>query len=150
MEGFPFKVALINNGNLGMVRQWQTLFYDGHYSHTKLGGEEVYVPDFVQLSQALGAEAIRVTKEEDVVPAIQKAREINDRPVVVEFIVGEDAQVWPMIAAGASNSDMQYALGMRPFFDMEESAGETPEAINEAIEAVEATEAADTTTQEAK
>ena len=150
MEGFPFKVALINNGNLGMVRQWQTLFYDGHYSHTKLGGEEVYVPDFVQLSQALGAEAIRVTKEEDVVPAIQKAREINDRPVVVEFIVGEDAQVWPMIAAGASNSDMQYALGMRPFFDMEESAGETPEAINEAIEAVEATEAAVTTTQEAK
>ena len=91
-----------------------------------------------------------MTKEEDVVPAIQKAREINDRPVVVEFIVGEDAQVWPMIAAGASNSDMQYALGMRPFFDMEESAGETPEAINEAIEAVEATEAAVTTTQEAK
>ncbi len=137
MEGFPFKVALINNGNLGMVRQWQTLFYDGHYSHTKLGGEEVYVPDFVKLSEALGAEAIRVTKEEEVVPAIKKAREINDRPVVVEFIVGEDAQVWPMIAAGASNSDMQYALGMRPFFDMEESAGETPETISETIDALD-------------
>jgi len=90
----------------------------------------------VQLSQALGAEAIRVTKQEEEVPAIERAREINDRPVVVEFIVGEDAQVWPMIAAGASNSDMQYALGMRPFFDMEESAGESPDAIHETIEAI--------------
>lgn len=136
MEGFPFKVALINNGNLGMVRQWQTLFYDGTYSHTKLGGESAYVPDFVKLSEALGAEAIRVTTKEEVIPAIERAREINDRPVVVEFIVGEDAQVWPMIAAGASNSDMQYALGMRPFFDMEESAGEAPEAIHETMEAI--------------
>ena len=136
LEGFPFKVALINNGNLGMVRQWQTLFYNGTYSQTKLGGATEYVPDFVQLSQALGAEAIRVTKQEEVVPAIERAREINDRPVVVEFIVGEDAQVWPMIAAGASNSDMQYALGMRPFFDMEESAGESPDAIHETIEAI--------------
>ncbi|MEH0146745.1 acetolactate synthase large subunit [Corynebacterium sp. Q4381] len=139
MEGFPFKVALINNGNLGMVRQWQTLFYEGTYSHTKLGGETAYVPDFVQLSEALGAVAFRVTKKEDVAPAIEKAREINDRPVVVEFIVGEDAQVWPMIAAGASNSDMQYALGMRPFFDMEESAGETPEAISETIDDIKET-----------
>lgn len=136
MEGFPIKVALINNGNLGMVRQWQTLFYEGTYSHTKLGGESAYVPDFVKLSEALGAESIRVTTEDEVVPAIERAREINDRPVVVEFIVGEDAQVWPMIAAGASNSDMQYALGMRPFFDMEESAGETPEAIHDTMETI--------------
>lgn len=134
METLPFKVALINNGNLGMVRQWQTLFYDGTYSHTKLGREAGYIPDFCKLSEALGAEAIRVTKKEDVIPAIERAREINDRPVVLEFIVGEDAQVWPMIAAGASNSDMQYALGMRPFFDMEESAGETPEEISETVE----------------
>ena len=133
LEGFPFKVALINNGNLGMVRQWQTLFYDGHYSHTKLGGE-TYVPDFVQLSEALGAVAIRVTTEEEVEPAIQRAREINDRPVVIEFIVGEDAQVWPMIAAGSSNSDIEYARGMRPFFDEEESAAESPAAISETIE----------------
>nr|WP_236587450.1 acetolactate synthase large subunit [Corynebacterium riegelii] len=137
LEGFPFKVALINNGNLGMVRQWQTLFYDGTYSHTKLGGNaEQYVPDFVKLSEALGAEAIRVTTKEEVIPAIERAREINDRPVVVEFIVGEDAQVWPMIAAGASNSDMQYALGMRPFFDLEESAAESPAAIHEAIDEI--------------
>lgn len=130
LEGFPIKIALINNGNLGMVRQWQTLFYAGHYSHTKLGGE-VYVPDFVKLSEALGAEAIRVTSEEEVVPAIRRAREINDRPVVVEFIVGEDAQVWPMIAAGSNNSDIHYALNIRPFFDMEESAAETPADIHE-------------------
>ena len=136
LEGFPIKVALINNGNLGMVRQWQTLFYDGHYSHTKLGGE-VYVPDFVKLSEALGAVSFRVTSADEVEEAIQRAREINDRPVVVEFVVGEDAQVWPMIAAGTSNSDIEYARGMRPFFGEEESAAETPEAINDTIEALE-------------
>ncbi|NLF91454.1 MAG: acetolactate synthase large subunit, partial [Corynebacterium marinum] len=128
------KVALINNGNLGMVRQWQTLFYEGRYSNTKLGSGDTYVPDFVQLSEALGCAAIRVTKAEEVIPAIQKAREINDRPVVVEFIVGEDAQVWPMVAAGASNSDIEYARGLRPFFDEEESAGESPAAIDEVID----------------
>ncbi|MBA1835774.1 acetolactate synthase large subunit [Corynebacterium sp. zg-915] len=136
LEGFPIKVALINNGNLGMVRQWQTLFYEGNYSHTKLGGE-VYVPDFVKLSEALGAVSFRVTSADDVEAAIQRAREINDRPVVVEFVVGEDAQVWPMIAAGTSNSDIEYARGMRPFFGEEESAAETPEAINETIASLE-------------
>ncbi|QGU04414.1 Acetolactate synthase large subunit [Corynebacterium comes] len=134
VEGFPIKVALINNGNLGMVRQWQTLFYEGRYSNTKLGSGDTYIPDFVQLSEALGCAAIRVTKAEEVIPAIQKAREINDRPVVVEFIVGEDAQVWPMVAAGASNSDIEYARGLRPFFDEEESAGESPAAIDEVID----------------
>lgn len=136
LEGFPIKVALINNGNLGMVRQWQTLFYEGNYSHTKLGGE-VYVPDFVKLSEALGAASFRVTSEDEVEDAIQRAREINDRPVVVEFVVGEDSQVWPMIAAGTSNSEIEYARGLRPFFGEEESAAETPEAINDTIEALE-------------
>ncbi|RSZ66108.1 acetolactate synthase large subunit [Corynebacterium hylobatis] len=134
VEGFPIKVALINNGNLGMVRQWQTLFYDGRYSNTKLGFGDTYIPDFVQLSEALGCAAIRVTKEEEVIPAIQKAREINDRPVVVEFIVGEDAQVWPMVSAGSSNSDIEYARGLRPFFEGDESAAETPAAIDEVID----------------
>lgn len=134
VEGFPIKVALINNGNLGMVRQWQTLFYDKNYSSTKLGSGDTYVPDFVQLSEALGCEAIRVTKQEDVAPAIARAREINDRPVVVEFIVGEDSQVWPMIAAGSSNSDIEYARGLRPDFDEESSAAETPATIDETID----------------
>ena len=130
VEGFPIKIALINNGNLGMVRQWQTLFYEGRYSNTKLREQGSYVPDFVQLSEGLGCVAIRVTKAEEVIPAIQKAQEINDRPVVIDFIVGEDAQVWPMVSAGSSNSDIQYALGLRPLFDTEESAGEAPADID--------------------
>ncbi|MDO5029359.1 MAG: acetolactate synthase large subunit [Corynebacterium sp.] len=131
MEGFPIKVALINNGNLGMVRQWQTLFYDQRYSNTKLRPEDnSYLPDFVQLSEGLGCVAIRVTKKEEVAPAIQKAREINDRPVVIDFIVGEDAQVWPMVAAGKSNDEVEYARGLRPLFNDENSAAETPADIH--------------------
>ncbi|MFP2061110.1 MULTISPECIES: acetolactate synthase large subunit [Corynebacterium] len=131
MEGFPIKVALINNGNLGMVRQWQTLFYDQRYSNTKLRPEDnSYLPDFVQLSEGLGCVAIRVTKKEDVAAAIKKAREINDRPVVIDFIVGEDAQVWPMVAAGKSNDEVEYARGLRPLFNDENSAAEAPADIH--------------------
>ena len=134
IEGFPIKVALINNGNLGMVRQWQTLFYEQRYSNTKLRPQDnSYVPDFVRLSEGLGCVAIRVTKEEEVIPAIQKAREINDRPVVIDFIVGEDAQVWPMVAAGKSNDEIESARGLRPLFDEEMSAGETPADIHETM-----------------
>ncbi|WP_293951714.1 acetolactate synthase large subunit [uncultured Corynebacterium sp.] len=134
VEGFPIKVALINNGNLGMVRQWQTLFYEGRYSNTKLREQGSYVPDFVQLSEGLGCVAIRVTKPEEVLPAIRKAQEINDRPVVIDFIVGEDAQVWPMVSSGASNTDIQYAVGLRPLFDDEESAAEDPADIDAVTE----------------
>ncbi|MCX7539079.1 acetolactate synthase large subunit [Corynebacterium sp. P5875] len=133
VEGFPIKVALINNGNLGMVRQWQTLFYGGRYSNTRLRNQGEYVPDFVKLAEALGCEAIRVTREEDVIPAIRRAREINDRPVVIDFIVGEDAQVWPMVAAGHSNSDIQYAKDLRPLFD-EDSAATALADVEKAIE----------------
>ena len=133
VEGFPIKVALINNGNLGMVRQWQTLFYEGRYSNTKLRPQDEYIPDFVGLSEAMGCVAIRVTKTADVIPAIEKARSINDRPVVIDFIVGEDAQVWPMVAQGKSNSDIEYALGLRPLFD-EDSAAEPPAVIDRAVD----------------
>ena len=136
LEGFPFKVAVINNGNLGMVRQWQTLFFNENYSNTKLRERDVYTPDFVRLAEALGSEAIRVTCEEEVVPAIERARAINDRPVVIDFIVGEDAQVWPMIGGGASNEEIQYARGLRPLFDENESAAETPADIDETIQEV--------------
>ncbi|AZA13382.1 acetolactate synthase large subunit [Corynebacterium choanae] len=122
VEGFPIKVCLINNGNLGMVRQWQSLFYDGHYSHTKLREEHQYTPDFVKLADAYGCAAFRVTKKEDVAPTIEQARQINDRPVVIDFIVGEDAQVWPMVDAGMSNSQVQYARGLRPLFDDDSAA----------------------------
>lgn len=134
LEGFPIKVAVINNGNLGMVRQWQTLFYERNYSNTKLREAAEYVPDFVKLADAMGCESIRVTTEEEILPAIQRAREINDRPVVIDFIVGEDAQVWPMISGGASNEEIQYALGLRPLFDENASAAEEPASIHEAVE----------------
>ncbi|HJD90497.1 MAG TPA: acetolactate synthase large subunit [Corynebacterium urealyticum] len=134
VEGFPIKIALINNGNLGMVRQWQTLFYDGHYSHTNLKPKETYLPDFLQLAESMGCAAFRVEKEEEVLPTIKKAREINDRPVVIDFIVGEDAQVWPMVPAGTSNDEVQYARDLRPLFDDEESAAETPAEIHETMQ----------------
>ncbi|UDL74426.1 acetolactate synthase large subunit [Corynebacterium uberis] len=133
VNGFPIKVALINNGNLGMVRQWQTLFYGGRYSHTRLRNQDEYVPDFVGLAEALGCEAIRVTRKEDVIPAIDRAREINDRPVVIDFIVSEDSQVWPMVSAGASNSEIRYAHNLRPFFDEDDSAAETPADIDTVV-----------------
>ncbi|MEJ4099887.1 acetolactate synthase large subunit [Corynebacterium mastitidis] len=122
VEGMPIKVALINNGNLGMVRQWQTLFYGGRYSNTKLREQNEYVPDFVGLSEALGCAARRVTSEEEIVPAIRWAQQINDRPVVLDFIVGQDAQVWPMVSAGSSNSEIRYAHDLRPLFVEEEQA----------------------------
>ncbi|MFR4190305.1 MAG: thiamine pyrophosphate-dependent enzyme, partial [Corynebacterium variabile] len=134
VEGLPIKVALINNGNLGMVRQWQTLFFDKHYSNTNLKPGENYLPDFVGLAESMGCAAFRVTEKEDVADVIRQAREINDRPVVMDFIVGEDAQVWPMIAAGSSNDEVQYARDLRPLFDDENSAAETPEAIHSTIQ----------------
>ena len=131
VENLPIKVALINNGNLGMVRQWQTLFYDQRYSHTNLKPKEHYLPDFLMLAESMGCAAFRVTKPEDVEPTIRKAQEINDRPVVIDFIVGEDAQVWPMVAAGMSNEEIQYARDLRPLFDDENSAAEDPAEIHE-------------------
>lgn len=117
VEGAPIKVALINNGNLGMVRQWQTLFYEERYSQTDLATHSRRIPDFVKLAEALGCVGLRCERAEDVEDVIRQAREINDRPVVIDFIVGADAQVWPMVAAGTSNDEIQAARGIRPLFD---------------------------------
>jgi acetolactate synthase I/II/III large subunit len=122
IEGAPIKVALINNGNLGMVRQWQSLFYQERYSQTDLATHSHRIPDFVKLAEALGCVGLRCEREEDVVDVINQARAINDRPVVIDFIVGADAQVWPMVAAGTSNDEIQAAQGIRPLFD-DESEG---------------------------
>nr|WP_231846800.1 acetolactate synthase large subunit [Mycobacterium leprae] len=122
IEGAPIKVALINNGNLGMVRQWQALFYQERYSQTDLATHSHRIPDFVKLAEALGCVGLRCECEEDVVDVINQARAINNRPVVIDFIVGADAQVWPMVAAGASNDEIQAARGIRPLFD-DESEG---------------------------
>ncbi|HXB89652.1 MAG TPA: acetolactate synthase large subunit [Mycobacterium sp.] len=122
IEGAPIKVALINNGNLGMVRQWQSLFYGERYSQTDLATHSHRIPDFVKLAEALGCVGLRCERAEDVVDVINQARAINDRPVVIDFIVGADAQVWPMVAAGTSNDEIQAARGIRPLFD-DESEG---------------------------
>lgn len=122
IEGVPIKVALINNGNLGMVRQWQTLFYEERYSQTDLATHSHRIPDFVKLAEALGCVGFRCEREEDVEDVINQARAITDRPVVIDFIVGADAQVWPMVAAGTSNDEIQAARGIRPLFD-DESEG---------------------------
>src|ERR671916_764961 len=91
IEGIPIKVAVINNGNLGMVRQWQTLFYDGRYSNTELGTHKHRIPDFVKLAEALGCIGLRCESKADVDKIIQQAMEINDAPVVIDFTVGKDA-----------------------------------------------------------
>jgi acetolactate synthase I/II/III large subunit len=120
IEGAPIKVAVINNGNLGMVRQWQTLFYGKRYSQTDLSTHSQRIPDFVKLAEALGCVGLRCEREEDVEDVIRQARAINDRPVVIDFIVGADAQVWPMVAAGTSNDEIMAARGIRPLFDNED------------------------------
>ena len=121
INNIPIKVALINNSSLGMVRQWQTLFYDSRYSNTDLntGADTMRVPDFVKLAEAYGAVGIRVEKEEDIAPAIEKAMEINDRPVVIDFVVSADSMVWPMVPAGVSNDQIQVARDMTPEWDEE-------------------------------
>lgn len=122
LNDIPIKVAVINNSSLGMVRQWQTLFYDGRYSNTDLntGHDTARVPDFVKMAEAYGALGIRVTKEEEVDAAIKLALETNDRPVVIDFVVSADAMVWPMVPQGVSNSYIQYARDHSPAFSQED------------------------------
>ncbi len=122
INDIPIKVAVINNSSLGMVRQWQTLFYESRYSNTDLhtGHGTVRIPDFVKLAEAYGAVGLRCESRSDVDATIRKANEIDDRPVVVDFTVSRDAMVWPMVAAGVSNDDIQYARGISPAWDREE------------------------------
>ncbi|MGV8876815.1 MAG: acetolactate synthase large subunit [Rhodoglobus sp.] len=117
----PIKVAIINNSSLGMVRQWQTLFYDGRHSFTDLntGHDTIMIPDFVKLADAYGCLAIRVTKKEEIDPAIKLALETNDRPVVIDFVVSRDAMVWPMVPQGVGNSSVQYARDHAPEWEEE-------------------------------
>jgi acetolactate synthase-1/2/3 large subunit len=116
INNIPIKVAIINNSSLGMVRQWQSLFYNGRHSFTDLntGHDSVMVPDFVKLADAYGALGIRVRTKEEVEPAIKLAMETNDRPVVLDFIVSKDSMVWPMVPQGVGNSQVQYAQDLAP------------------------------------
>jgi acetolactate synthase I/II/III large subunit len=118
----PIKVAIINNSSLGMVRQWQTLFYNERYSNTDLhtSHEQVRVPDFVKLAEAYGCVGLRCESPADVDTTIKAAMEINDLPVVVDFVVQRDAMVWPMVPSGVSNDLIQTARGLTPAWDRED------------------------------
>ena len=118
LNNIPIKVAIINNESLGMVRQWQTLFYNQRYSNTDLHSHRV--PDFVKLADAMGCVGLRCESKEDVDRVIAEAMAINDRPVIVDFSVHRDAMVWPMVAAGTSNDDIVIAKSMAPIWDSQE------------------------------
>ena len=104
IEKIPVKIAILNNSWLGMVRQWQEMFYDERYSETLLSPT---LPDFVKLSEAMGCVAFRAESPEEVDAVIEKANAINDRPVVVDFRTDETEKVFPMVPAGFSNDDLQ-------------------------------------------
>ena len=108
----PIKVALINNSSLGMVRQWQTLFYNERYSNTDLHSHRL--PDFVKLADAYGCHGLRCENPDEVDATIEKAMSLNDAPVVIDFVVHKDAMVWPMVAAGMSNDEIMVARSMAP------------------------------------
>ena len=118
LEGIPVKIAVLNNRSLGMVRQWQTLFYGERYSNTNLKSH--LVPDFPKLAEAMGALGLRAETVEDVDRVIEEAMAVNDRPVVVEFVVHKDAMVWPMVPAGTSNDDIKIARDLAPDWNGEE------------------------------
>ena len=118
INNIPIKVAVINNESLGMVRQWQTLFYNQRYSNTDLHSKRI--PDFKLLAEAMGCVGLRCERPEDVDKTLEAAMEINDRPVVVDFNVHRDAMVWPMVAAGTSNDDITVARSMAPVWDSQE------------------------------
>ncbi len=115
INDIPIKVAVINNGSLGMVRQWQTLFYNERYSNTNL--DSFRIPDFVKLAEAYGCHGLRCETPDQIDSTIEKAMSLNDAPVVVDFQVHKDAMVWPMVAAGMSNDDIKIARDMAPAWE---------------------------------
>jgi acetolactate synthase I/II/III large subunit len=118
LNNIPIKVAVINNESLGMVRQWQTLFYNERYSNTELHSKRI--PDFAKLADAMGCVGLTCDSTGDVDKIIAQAMEINDRPVVVDFSVHRDAMVWPMVAAGTSNDAIVNARSLAPIWDSQE------------------------------
>jgi acetolactate synthase-1/2/3 large subunit len=102
-EQIPVKIAILNNAYLGMVRQWQELFYEERYSEVYLSPD---LPDYVKWAEAMGCVGLRADTAEDVDPIIEKANSVTDRPVVVEFRVDYQEKVYPMVPAGGSNDDI--------------------------------------------
>ena len=118
LNNIPIKVAIINNESLGMVRQWQTLFYEGRYSNTSLDSKRV--PNFPMLAESMGCVGLACDRPEDLDKTIEKAMSINNQPVVVDFRVHRDAMVWPMVAAGTSNDEIMIARATAPDWDSQE------------------------------
>lgn len=137
LDGTPLKIAILNNSVYGMVRQWQTLFFNQHYSATILHDGEpdadetpgksgyVNIPDFVKLAEAYGCLGLRATTKEEALAAIKTANETNDRTVLIDFRVWQDAMVWPMVPAGASNDSVAYRQGIHPLDNSEAAAKAT-------------------------
>jgi acetolactate synthase-1/2/3 large subunit len=110
IEKIPVKIFILNNGYLGMVRQWQELFYKKRYAFTVLAKDHLkYCPDFVKLAESYGAHGIRVTKKGDVAKAIKKAISLKG-PVIVDFIIEREENVFPMVPAGESISNILHGL----------------------------------------
>ena len=102
-ERIPVKIAILNNAYLGMVRQWQEMFYEERYSEVYLSPD---LPDYVKWAEAMGCVGLRVESPEEVAAAIDKANDVDDRPVVIDFRTDAFEKVFPMVAAGASNDDI--------------------------------------------
>jgi acetolactate synthase I/II/III large subunit len=102
-ERIPVKVAILNNAYLGMVRQWQEMFYDERYSEVYLSPD---LPDYVKWAEAMGCVGLRAESPEEVEPIIEKANAIDDRPVVIDFRTDAREKVYPMVAAGTSNDQI--------------------------------------------
>jgi acetolactate synthase-1/2/3 large subunit len=113
-ERIPVKIAILNNAYLGMVRQWQEMFYEERYSEVYLSPD---LPDYKMWAEAMGCVGMRVESPEEVGPAIEKANAINDRPVVVDFRTDAAEKVFPMVAAGSSNDEIMVAPGEQPALD---------------------------------
>jgi len=103
VENIPIKVAVMNNQSLGMVKQWQNLFYDGRLSQTELSPT---VPDFVKFAEACGCVGLRADRPDEVAGVLEQALAINDRPVLIEFTCDPESMVFPMVPAGGSNDDI--------------------------------------------
>ena len=122
VERIPIKVALLNNAYLGMVRQWQEMFYENRYSEVYLSHD---VPDYVKWSEAMGCVAFRVEDADEIDVTIAKANEIDDRPVVVEFRCTSEENVFPMVPAGKSNSEVMVDPSQAHLLTSQLAAGES-------------------------
>ena len=119
VDKIPVKIALMNNSFLGMVQQWQDMFYEGRRSEVQMSYD---LPDYVKWAEAMGCASRRVEDPTEVAEAIEWANSINDRPVVLEFRCVDSERVFPMVAAGGSNDDVYVDPSQQPMLDAEREA----------------------------